>query len=97
MSTPDDVCAERRTAMMYYGHGLGMGWSMIVLAVVVPALIIAAVLFLVQFRHPTDNPGAPAPDPIPDAERTLSDRFARGEIATEEYEERLRTLRAARR
>lgn len=81
--------------MMFYPHGLGMGWSMIVLVVALPALIVAAVLMLVQFRRPTANPSAP--DPIPDAERTLADRFARGEIATEEYEERLRTLRAARR
>jgi putative membrane protein len=80
--------------MMFYGHGAGMGWSMIVFAVVLPALILAAVLILVQFRRP-EPPSAP--DLIPDAERTLADRFARGEIATEEYEERLRTLRAARR
>ena len=31
------------------------------------------------------------------SERTLADRFAHGEIDTEEYEQRLRTLRAARR
>jgi putative membrane protein len=81
--------------MMFYGHGAGMGWSMIVFAVALPALIIAAVLILVQFRRAPQTP--PAPDPIPEAERTLADRFARGEIGTEEYEERLRTLRAARR
>ena len=81
--------------MMFYGSGVGMGWSMIVFAAVLPALVIAAVLILAQFRPAPDNP--PGPDPIPDAERTLADRFARGEIATEEYEERLRTLRAARR
>ena len=81
--------------MMFYGSGAGMGWSMIVFTVALPALVIAAVLILAQFRRTPENP--PDPDPILDAERTLADRFARGEIATEEYEERLRTLRAARR
>jgi len=81
--------------MMFYGHGPGMGWSMIVVAVAVPALIIAAVLLLAQIRRGPEIPSAP--DPIPGAERTLADRFARGELDTEEYEERLRTLRAARR
>jgi len=83
--------------MMFYPHGFGMGWSMIVFAVALPALIVAAVLILVQYRRAPENPPAAAPDPIPDAERTLADRFARGEIDTAEYEERVRTLRAARR
>ena len=83
--------------MMFYPHGLGMGWSMIVLAVALPALIIAAVLILVQYLRAPQNPPAAPPDPVPEAERTLADRFARGEIDTPEYEERLRTLRAAAR
>jgi putative membrane protein len=81
--------------MMFYGPGAGMGWSMIVFAVALPALIIAMVLILMRFRPPAETPAAP--DPVPEAERTLADRFARGEIGTEEYEERLRALRAARR
>jgi uncharacterized membrane protein len=36
------------------------------------------------------------PRPLPDAERVLADRFARGEIDTGEYEQRLHTLRGAR-
>jgi putative membrane protein len=81
--------------MMFYGSGAGMGWSMIAFTVAVPALILAAVILLVPIRRaPGDSPPA---DPAPQPERTLADRFARGEIATEEYEERLRTLRAARR
>ncbi len=81
--------------MMYYGHGMGVGWSLIVFAVVLPILILATVLIVNQLR------GTPAaslsPGPVPDAERVLADRFAHGEIDAEEYEQRLRTLRAARR
>ena len=80
---------------MYYGHGMGVGWSLLVFAIVLPALLIVAGLIAVQFRR---NPaGPPASDPVPDAERVLADRFARGEIETEDYEQRLRTLRAAHR
>jgi putative membrane protein len=81
--------------MMFYGHGMGMGWGLMGFVVVLPILLIAAGLLLVQLRR---TPGTPAgPDPVPDAERVLADRFAHGEIDSEEYEQRLRTLRAARR
>jgi len=80
--------------MMYYGHGMGAGWTLIVLAVVVPALILAIVLPLIQNRPASHGPVAARP--LPDAERVLADRFARGEIDAEEYEQRLHTLRAAR-
>jgi putative membrane protein len=81
--------------MMYYGHGMGVGWSLIVFAVVLPILILAAVVIVSQLRR---TPAASvSPDPVPGAERVLADRFARGEMDAEEYEQRLRTLRAARR
>jgi len=80
--------------MMYYGHGMGAGWILIVLAVVVPALILAVVLPLARTRLAPDGPVAPRP--LPEAERVLADRFARGEIDTDEYEQRLHTLRGAR-
>jgi putative membrane protein len=74
--------------MMYYGHGMGAGWSMMVLLVVLPTLLLAMALIYGQLRHqPADRPG-----PVPDAERVLAGRFARGEIDAEEYEQRLRTL-----
>lgn len=81
--------------MMYYGHGMGVGWSLIVFAVVLPILLLAGWLIVTQLRR---EPGAPVPPAaLPDAEHVLADRFARGEMDAEEYEQRLRTLRAARR
>ena len=81
--------------MMYYGHGMGVGWSLIVFAVLLPILILAAVVIVNQLRS---APAAPvSSDPVPDAERVLADRFAHGEMDAEEYELRLRILRATRR
>ena len=81
--------------MMYYGHGMGAGWGLIVFAVVLLALLVAGGLIVGPIRR---NPaGSAAPDLVPDAERVLADRLARGEMDTEDYEQRLRTLRAARR
>ena len=80
---------------MMYGHGSGIGWTLIVLLVALPALLIAAVLIVTQLGHSPADP--PAPEPVSDAERVLADRFARGEIGAEEYERRLHTLRSAHR
>jgi putative membrane protein len=94
------MVSEGSEAMMFYGHGMAMGGTLLVFLVALPALLVAVWLILAQSHRPSDAPARPdsvPPDPIPDAERTLADRFARGEIATQEYEERLRALRAARR
>jgi putative membrane protein len=89
---PDDGSGptEGVKAMMYHGYGMGAGWSLILFAVALPALLLAIGLIIAQFQRasrPTE----------PDAERVLADRLARGEIEPEEYEQRLRTLRATRR
>lgn len=73
--------------MMYHGYGMGAGWTLIVLAVVLPTLLLVTGLVLAGFHRAS---GSAAPD----AERLLADRLARGEIDAEDYEQRLRTLRA---
>jgi putative membrane protein len=80
--------------MMYYGHGMGAGWLLMVFAIVLPTLAIAAGLIAVPLWRGSARP--PAAGRAPEAELLLGDRFARGEIDAEEYEQRLRTLRAAR-
>jgi putative membrane protein len=77
-------------AMMYHGYGMGAGWSLILFAVLLPALLLAIGLLVARFQR---TPHAPEPD----AEQVLADRLARGEIEAEDYEQRLRTLRATRR
>ncbi|MCU7724880.1 SHOCT domain-containing protein [Actinoplanes sp. KI2] len=76
--------------MMYHGYGMDAGWSLILFAVLLPALLLGVGLVVAQFQR--------APHAVePDAERVLADRLARGEIDAEDYEQRLRTLRATRR
>ncbi|MFG1609753.1 SHOCT domain-containing protein [Actinoplanes sp. NPDC049265] len=79
--------------MMYYGHGMGIGWIPI-LAVVLAALLAAAALIGTQLRRPPREPSGTTLESS--AERLLAERFARGEIDAEEYERRLSTLRSPR-
>lgn len=93
--------------MMYYDHGMGVGWLLVVLLVVLPALLLATGLVVTQLRR---DPGeesaarpvaveesAARPVAVREAEHILAGRFARGEIDAEEYEQRLRTLHSATR
>jgi len=78
--------------MMYpYGGGMGAGgWiSMTLVLIVVLGLLVAGALAVVRGA---DRSSAPRDEP----ERTLADRFAHGDIDAEEYETRLRTIRANR-
>jgi putative membrane protein len=85
--------------MMIYGNGMGAGgWVLMSLFGI--AVLILLVLAVVAAARPLAWPQQP-PSPVgaprtADAERVLADRFARGDIDAEEYEQRLRTLRAAR-
>jgi len=76
--------------MMSHGYGMGAGWSVLLFVIVLPTLLIALGLLAGWLQR------RPSVDPIPGAERLLAERFARGEIATEEYEVRVHALRAAR-
>jgi putative membrane protein len=78
--------------MMYHGIGMGAGgWILMLLTVALLATLVVAVLVRPLTGH--DSPR----DPAADAERVLADRLAHGDIDTAEYEQRLHTLRAARR
>jgi len=81
--------------MMYYGPGMGGGgwFFMWFIALAFVALTVAAVIAAIRplTRPHAQLPASPAP-----AEQLLTDRFVRGDIDSEEYEQRLQTLRAAR-
>jgi putative membrane protein len=75
------------------GHGRGMwswwmgGWSWFWFALLV-LVIVLLVVWITRRSGPTDGGGGGD-----DALRILEERFARGEIDREEFEERRRTLR----
>ncbi len=70
------------------GHMSGWGWGWMMGGWL--AMILVAALIVLAFR----GTGSPrAPDRTTDPEGILAERFARGEISAEEYEERLAVLR----
>jgi putative membrane protein len=82
--------------MMYQGYGMGAGgWLVMTLILLGTVGLIAAVtVAVVRSLAPDRRPATGRPD---SAEQVLADRFAHGEIDSEEYESRLRTLRAEQR
>lgn len=88
--------------MMNDGWGMGNGWGMGAMWFFWPLLILGIVLLVVFLvRQTTRTPGAgggsaPPPGGEPGQSRAreiLDERYARGEIDDEEYQQRLRHLR----
>ena len=68
--------------------GYGFGWYGIVMMLAVWVLFVVGMVWLVR------NLAAPSVGgPDSSARRILDERFARGELSAEEYEERRRVLR----
>lgn len=78
----------------------GTGWGNWIVGVLMMALFWGAIVFLVVFavrgRGANQRPDARMPDG-PDARDILEERFARGEISEDEFEERRRVLEHATR
>ena len=79
------------------GGGMGGGWVMMVLGVLLFILVVGAVaagvVYLVRrFSKITDSGSAAQSGDSGSARRMLDERYARGEIEEEEYEERRRNL-----
>ncbi len=71
--------------MMSWGFGMGAGmWVSWILLTLVMALI---VLLVLRASTPSGRPAEP-----PTASEILAERYARGGISTEEYEDRLSHL-----
>lgn len=78
---------------MMWGYYGGMGWSWIIGLVVLLALLAVAIVLIVRLvpgaRHSEKDADASASA----ARRILDERYARGELTTAEYQERLAALR----
>lgn len=80
---------------MIYDHSVG-GWGwiwMLVSMLVFWGLLIGAIVLVVRsLAHA--RPTSPTPgSPTASAEQVLAERFARGDIDSDEYRQRLQTLR----
>lgn len=79
------------------GYGMGMGWGWLFGLLVLVGVILLAVLAVRAFGGGITRGagGASSPAQSPGRSRArevLDERYARGEITTEEYRERLQTL-----
>ncbi|GAA1750910.1 SHOCT domain-containing protein [Kocuria aegyptia] len=85
---------------MMWGDGMGWGmgwmwvfWILLVLGTVVLVFVLIKVLTGSSGTHGGTSPGGYGQRPGPArAREILEERYARGEISTEEFRERLRTL-----
>ena len=77
--------------MMWYGGGHGMLWGLVMMILVI-AVIVVVVVLLVRWLGGAHHGAAPASPPGRAALDILSERYARGEIDREEFEERRRVL-----
>ena len=83
--------------MMGTGMGFGWMWLFWLLIIVGVALLVVVVVRAVGGGITRDGPAAPgsAPSAVSGrstARRVLDERYARGELSTEEYQERIRIL-----
>lgn len=82
------------------GWGMGGGWGLLFGVLLLAGLVLLIVLLvralsggIRQDRNPPPPSGSAGPESGPvRARQILQERYARGEIDTEEYQERLRNL-----
>jgi putative membrane protein len=83
----------------YIGHGMyGDGISILFMFIFFSVLIIATVYFLVRRAQISHTPSLSQPQhyqqkTVDPAEAILRERYARGEVSDEEYEQKLSKLR----
>lgn len=80
--------------MMWGENGLNLwGWGFGALMIVGVAILIVAAVTLASSKGDRRQPAEPARDAVPnDAARILDERYARGDLTTEEYHERRTAL-----
>jgi putative membrane protein len=84
---------------MMLGNGFGMGWAWLFGALVVVGLVLVAVVVVRVFAGGYKGAATRAigesrkiPGAGTSARQILDERYAAGELSTEEYQERLRVL-----
>lgn len=76
----------------WYGNGWGAWVAMALMMLIFWGGVVTVVILLLRRPHPGEGPAASRP-PHHDAERVLSERFARGEIDEQEFTAKRAALR----
>ena len=81
-----------------YGNGGGMDWMWFIWPIMILVIVLVVVLLVRGSGGGTNRGSGSAPPPGPVTGRTraqdiLDERYARGELTDEEYQDRLRQLR----
>ncbi|TXN28331.1 SHOCT domain-containing protein [Lacisediminihabitans profunda] len=76
---------------MMWGYGMsGWAWGFGVLVVIGVVILVIVLVRMLATPRPTPPPTLPGAAPSP--KQILDERYARGELTTEEYRERLAAL-----
>ena len=89
------LLGQRDASDMYWDHMTGWGWMMLLLWTIVLIVLAAGIIWaILATSRPSSTHETPssAPDAPPSARELLDQRLARGEIDTEEYQQRRRVL-----
>jgi putative membrane protein len=81
--------------MMWWGDGYAMGWGWVIGGVVlllVIAAVVTVVLATTRPPHARYPAGTGQATPGATARQIIDERYAKGELTTDEYKERIATL-----
>lgn len=76
----------------HMGWGDGAWWMMLFWGPVLVIALIAVVIWAIRSSPRRDGPASGEGDPLDGARRILAERYARGELDSEEYRERMEQL-----
>ena len=75
------------------GHmGWGGGWWMVIWGTLMMVGLVVLIVWLVRNTGWSGSAGTSGEDPLASARRILGERYARGELSTEEYRDRVEQL-----
>lgn len=86
------LLADHGSDFGHTGWGGGPWWMMLFWAPVLTIVLIALVVWAVRSSSMTGRSPAGESDPLNGARRILAERYARGELDSEEYGERMERL-----